>query len=62
MVAILEDEMSTYDPTEAKRLILAKEASGEYHVTGSLDLRGCDLTGWRTVPTALCLNTASGRA
>ena len=54
--------MSTYDPTEAKRLILAKEASGEYHVTGSLDLRGCDLTGWRTVPTALCLNTASGRA
>ena len=35
----------TYTASEALRLIKAKKVSGEYHVTGWLDLRGCDLSG-----------------
>ena len=36
--------ITTYTAAEADRLICSK-AEGEYHVTGSLDLRGCDLSG-----------------
>lgn len=34
-----------YTADKAERLIRAKKVEGEYHVTGSLDLSGCDLTG-----------------
>ena len=37
--------ITTYTSREAERLIRSKKAEGEYHVTGSLDLRGCDLSG-----------------
>ena len=37
-------KITTYTAAEAERLICSK-AEGEYHVTGSLDLRGCDLSG-----------------
>ena len=42
----------TYTAEEAERLICSKKAEGEYHVTGSLDLRGCDLSGV-TLPTSV---------
>ena len=34
-----------YAAEKAERLIREKKATGEYHVTGSLYLRGCDLSG-----------------
>lgn len=33
-------EVKTYTAAKAERLISDKKATGEYHVTGSLDLRG----------------------
>ena len=44
--------ITTYTPAEAERLIRSKKAEGEYHVTGSLDLSGCDLSGV-TLPTSV---------
>ena len=41
-----------YTAEKAGRLIRDKKAQGEYHVTGSLDLRGCDLSGV-TLPTSV---------
>ena len=38
-------EIPAYTAAKAERLIRAKKAQGKYHVTGSLDLRGCDLSG-----------------
>ena len=35
----------TYAAAKAWRLIREKKAQGEYHVTGSLYLSGCDLSG-----------------
>ncbi len=43
--------ITTYTSREAERLIRSKKAEGEYHVTGSLDLRGCrnpDPSQWWT--------------
>ena len=40
-----ETTAPTYSAAKALRLIKAKAIQGEYHVTGSLDLRGCDLKG-----------------
>ena len=37
--------ITTYTSREAERLIRSKKAEGEYHVTGSLYLSGCDLSG-----------------
>ena len=37
--------ITTYTAAEAERLIRSKKAEGEYHVTGSLNLIGCDLSG-----------------
>ena len=42
----------TYTAAKAKRLIRTKSVQGEYHVTGSLDLIGCDLKGI-TLPTTI---------
>lgn len=39
------DTIPTYTAAKAERLIRAKKVQGEYHVTGSLDLSGCDLSG-----------------
>ena len=44
--------ITTYTSREAERLIRSKKAEGEYHVTGSLNLRGCDLSGV-TLPTSV---------
>ena len=44
--------ITTYTAQKAERLIRRKKAEGEYHVTGSLDLRGCDLSGV-TLPTSV---------
>ena len=44
--------ITTYTPAEADRLIRSKKAEGEYHVTGSLYLSGCDLSGV-TLPTSV---------
>ena len=41
-----------YTPAKALRLIKRKTAQGEYNVSGSLDLRGCDLKGV-TLPTTI---------
>lgn len=38
-------DIPTYTAAHAERLIREKKVTGEYHVTGSLDLRGCDLSG-----------------
>ncbi len=43
--------ITTYTAKKAERLIRSKKAEGEYHVTGSLDLRGCrnpDPSQWWT--------------
>ena len=45
-------DIATYTAKKAERLIRAKSVSGEYHVTGPLDLRGCDLSGV-TLPTSV---------
>ena len=37
--------IKTYTAARALRLIREKKATGEYHVTGSLYLSGCDLSG-----------------
>ena len=37
--------ITTYTSREAEHLIRSKKAEGEYHVTGSLNLIGCDLSG-----------------
>ena len=37
--------ITTYTAQKAERLIRRKKAEGEYHVTGWLDLSGCDLSG-----------------
>ena len=37
--------ITTYTAEEAERLCRSKKAEGEYHVTGWLDLIGCDLSG-----------------
>ena len=42
----------SYTSAKAQRLIRAKSISGEYHVSGSLDLSGCDLSGV-TLPTTV---------
>lgn len=42
----------TYTAAKAERLIREKKAQGEYHVTGSIDLSGCDLSGV-TLPTSV---------
>jgi len=42
----------TYAAAKAWRLIREKKAQGEYHVTGSLYLSGCDLSGV-TLPTSV---------
>ena len=42
----------TYTGEKAERLIRTKSVQGEYHVTGSLYLRGCDLSGV-TLPTTI---------
>ena len=46
------EAIPTYTAEKALRLIKAKKVSGEYHVTGSLYLRGCDLSGV-TLPTTV---------
>jgi len=38
-------DIPTYTAAKAERLIRAKKVTGEYHVTGSLYLSGCDLSG-----------------
>ena len=44
--------ITTYTADKAERLIRTKKAEGEYHVTGSLDLSWCDLSGV-TLPTSV---------
>ena len=39
------ENIPTYTPAEALRMIEAKTARGEYRVDGWLDLTGCDLSG-----------------
>ncbi|MDE2434700.1 MAG: hypothetical protein KGM49_00435, partial [Sphingomonadales bacterium] len=45
-------KIPTYTANRAYRLIRAKTIQGEYHVSGSLYLSGCDLAGV-TLPTTI---------
>ena len=45
-------EIPTYTGAEAERLIKSKSITGEYHVSGWIDVSGCDLKGV-TLPTTI---------
>ena len=51
-MATKPETIPTYTADCARRLILDRRVAGEFHVTGWLDLRGCDLTGV-TLPTTV---------